>query len=190
MMSQVSCRPTRSLGCSSGIPSPPPQGTNSPSWELPALSAFAQTTANIHPIQGLALTRFVGPLAAIGLGLVILAIALLRTGRDGLATLGLASLAISPTLYLHGLTPALAGLFRLRGAGLWFLLAVTASFSHGQNWWQLMAIVVIAPVIPGLLAADRADAVIHPIGRPRRPSAIPGHEVWPGNPISRSGRQP
>ena len=156
---------------------------------LGAQSAFAQTTANIRPIQGLALTRFVGPLAAVGLGLVILAIALLRTGRDGLATLGLASMAISPTLYLHGLTPALAGLFRLRGAGLWFLLAVTASFSHGQNWWQLVAIVVIAPGIPGLLAADGADAVIHPISRAGRPGAISGHEVWPGNPFSRSGRQ-
>ena len=153
-------------------------------WQgwLGGLTAFAQTTANIRPIQGLALTRFVGPEAAIGLAAVLAVVALVRKGRDSLATLGLASLALSPTLYLHGLTPGLASLFRLRATAFWFLIAVSASFAYGQTWWQLVGILVIAPLIPGLVATDGSDATLHPIG--------PGGQVWPTNPFSRSGRQP
>jgi hypothetical protein len=142
---------------------------------LTALAAFTQTTANIGSMQGEALARSVGSDLAITLAIAIALVALTRRGRDGLATLGLASLAISPTLYLHGLTPSLPSLLRLRGAGLWFLLAVTTSFARQQTWWITVAILVVAPLIPRLVAADEPDAAVHPIGR--------GGQVWPVTPV-------
>jgi hypothetical protein len=145
------------------------------SWQdwLRGLSAFAQTAAQIRPVEGMALTRYFGPTAAIAIAVILLAIALLRRGRDSLAMLGLASIASSPTLYLHGLTPSLPSLLRLRGAGFWFLLAVTASF--GQHWWLLVGILVAAPLIPVLIDTRQADATIHPIGA--------GLQPWPVNPF-------
>lgn len=153
-------------------------------WQdwLGGLAAFAQSTANIPVIQGVALTRFVGPELAIGLAAGLAVVAFLRKGRDSLAAFGLASLALSPTLYLHGLTPALASFLRLRASAFWFLMAVSASFARGQAWWLVVGILVVAPLVPVLLATDGTDATLHPIG--------PGHEVWPVNPFSRSGRQP
>jgi hypothetical protein len=146
-------------------------------WQdwLRGLAAFAETAANIRPLQGLALTRFVGPAAAGVLAVAVVVVALSRRGRDGLAALGLASLAIAPTLYLHGLTPSLAGLLRLRGTVLWFVLAVTASFTRGQNWWLVVGVLVVAPLIPVLVATDESDSAVHPIGH--------GLQVWPAMPV-------
>jgi hypothetical protein len=147
------------------------------SWQdwLRGLAAFAQTSANIRAIEGLALVRYVGPTIAIALAAMIIGVALLRHGRDSLATLGLASIAVSPTLYLHGLSPSLPSLLRLRGAGFWFLLAVTGSFAHGLDWWLLVGILIVAPLIPVLVVDDQADAAVHPIG--------PGLRPWPMNPF-------
>jgi hypothetical protein len=136
-------------------------------WQdwLRGLSAFAQTAANIRPIQGLTLTRYVGPTIAIVLAGVVIVIALLRRGRESLATLGLATIAASPTLYLHGLSPAMPALLRLRGAALWFVLAMTASFIRARDWWLLLAILVVAPLIPALVDVGQDDQAVHPIGR-------------------------
>ncbi len=136
-------------------------------WQdwLRGLSAFAQTAANIRPIEGLALTRYVGPTIAAGLAVLVIVIALLRRGRESLATLGLATIAASPTLYLHGLSPAMPALLRLRGAALWFVLAMTASFIRGRDWWLLLAILVVAPLIPALVDVGQDDQAVHPIGR-------------------------
>ena len=149
---------------------------------LQGLAAFADTAANIRPLQGQALARLVGPVAATVLAGAIVLVALSRKGRDGLATLGLASLAISPTLYLHGLTLSLASLFRLRGAVLWFLLAITASFARTQVWWIVVGVLVLAPLVPALVVTDGSDSTVHPLG--------PGREVWPGSPFRRSDRRP
>jgi hypothetical protein len=137
-------------------------------WQdwLRGLSAFAQTAANIRPIEGLALTRYVGPFIAIVLAVVVLAFALARRGLDSLATLGLASIATSPTLYLHGLTPALPALLRLRGAALWFALAMTASFIRGRDWWLVLGILVVAPLLPVVVDVGQTDQTVHPIGSP------------------------
>jgi hypothetical protein len=144
-------------------------------WQdwLRGLAAFAQTAAQIRPVEGMALTRYVGPTDAIAIAMILIAFALGRRGRDSLAVLGLASIASSPTLYLHGLTPSLPSLLRLRGAGFWFVLAVTASF--GQHWWLLVVILVAAPLIPILVDTEQADAAIHPIGA--------GLQPWPVNPF-------
>jgi len=153
-------------------------------WQdwLGGLAAFAQTTANIRAIQGVALTRYAGPEVAIGLAVGLAVVALLRKERDSLAALGLASLALSPTLYLHGLTPSLASFLRLRASAFWFLIAVSASFARGQAWWVLVGLLIVAPLVPALTAADGTDATLHPIGA--------GRQVWAVNPFSRSGRQP
>ena len=136
------------------------------SWRdwLVGLLAFAQT-AGLHPsLEGLALARYAGAAAAAILAAGAVIIALTRRGRDGLAALGLGAVVASPTLYLHGLTLSLPGFLRLRGAALWFLIAVTASFTHGQVWWLVVAVLLLAPAFPWVLVQRQADGVIHPLG--------------------------
>jgi hypothetical protein len=145
-------------------------------WDwLRGLAAFSQTAAKFPSLEALALTRQVGLAIAVLFAAALIALAMVRRGRDSLATLGLASLAVSPTLYIHGLTLGLPSLLRLRGAGFWFLLAVTSTFIRQGDWWLLVAIVAVAPLIPVLLDDDQADAAVHPIG--------PGLRPWPVNPF-------
>jgi hypothetical protein len=145
-------------------------------WDwLRGLAAFSQTAAKFPSLEALALTRQFGLAIAVLFAAALIALAMVRRGRDSLATLGLASLAVSPTLYIHGLTPGLPSLLRLRGAGFWFLLAVTSTFIRQGDWWLLVAIVAVAPLIPVLVDDDQADAAVHPIG--------PGLRPWPVNPF-------
>lgn len=147
------------------------------SWRrwLGALGAFSQTSANIPSIQALALVRQFGPQLTLVAAGALLLLGLARRDREGLATLGLASMAASPTLYLHGLGLGLPSILWLRGAAIWFLVAVTSSFIRQQDWWLLVAVVAIAPLMPVLVDGGRADASIHPIGSGLRP--------WPTNPV-------
>ncbi len=136
------------------------------SWRewLVGLAAFAQTAGSNQTIEGIALGRYIGPAAAILLAVAAVGVALTRSGRDGLASLGLSAIVASPTVYLHGLTVSLPSLLGLRGAAFWFLLAVTASFSYGQTWWLIVAILLLAPNVPWLIGRQRADSAIHPLG--------------------------
>ena len=82
-------------------------------------------------------------------------------------------MAASPTLYLHGLGIGLPSILWVRGAAVWALLGITASFIRQEDWWLLVAIVAVAPLVPKLVDREQADASIHPIGG--------GLEPWPGN---------
>ncbi|MGZ6340410.1 MAG: hypothetical protein ACXWMX_01020, partial [Candidatus Limnocylindrales bacterium] len=97
--------------------------------------------------------------------------ALTRRGRAGLASLGLASLVASPTLYPHSMTLGVAGFLRLRGSLLWVVLALTSSVYGTESWWVAIAIGLLAPLVPAFLRAGGIDAGIHPLGD--------GVSVWP-----------
>ncbi len=96
-------------------------------------------------------------------------------GRNALARYGLASVVASPTLYLHGLSPLLAGMLILGPELLWFTLGL-GPWSVGP--WITMALVGLALFrvrgsdlrTPNDLSRERAD--LHPVGRLG--------QVWPG----------
>jgi len=102
--------------------------------------------------------------AAVLLAAGVVVIALTRRGRDGLAALGLGASWPARPCTCTALTLSLPGFLRLRGAALWFLIAVTASFTRGQVWWLVVALVLLAPAIPSIVSQREADSAIHPLG--------------------------
>ncbi|HLY13060.1 MAG TPA: glycosyltransferase 87 family protein [Candidatus Limnocylindrales bacterium] len=130
------------------------------------LLAFQRTTVNIPGIRGLALSRWIGELLALTLAVAIAGISLWAGRRASLANLGLAGVAVSPTLYLHGLTLALPGFLQLRAAVFWLLLIGT--FSTGlKGWlWLILLVAALAPVIPQLRhQPSEAESDWQPLGR-------------------------
>ncbi len=133
------------------------------SW-LHQLAAFASYTEQRPPVQGIALQRSLGPLVAGVLGLAAVLLALLQRGRDRLASLGVASLALSPTLYPHGVTLGLPALLRLRAPILWLAMAVLSTVYGTTWWWIALAAALVAPMVRPLRHAATLEPDLHPLG--------------------------
>ncbi len=137
------------------------------------LRDFQASFVRFPNLQGLSLVRWHGPALALGISVLALGFAFLRRGRNSLARFGLASIVASPTLYVHGLSPLLAGAFSLGPEMLWFFLAFGPwTFPFGlRSAWFAMAIVGIALHLsrgndlrpPADLTPSRAD--VHPVAR-------------------------
>lgn len=149
------------------------------------LRAFAASLANIPGLQGLTLTRWQGPVVALVITVALVCFALRGRGRNALARFGLASVVGSPTLYLHGLAPLLAGALVLGPELLWFFLGLGPSgieFGIDSAWVAMVVVGVTLLVarddlrLPGDLTPSRAD--LHPVARsgqvwPRRSIEVP-----------------
>ena len=140
---------------------------------------FQESLARFPALESRSLIRWHGPVVALFLSVVAVGFALIARGRNALARFGLASIVASPTLYLHGLSPVIAGMLILGPELLWFTLAL-GPWSIGfrlQAAWVVMAIVGLALLrargsdlrIPDDLSPARAD--VHPAG------AV--GQVWP-----------
>lgn len=143
---------------------------------LRQLSDFSNLVGQNQTIMGMSLTRSFGPLLAGAIGVAAVLAALTRRRGDGLAGLGVASLAVSPTLYPHGVTMGLPAMLRLRAPLLWFAFALASTLATPQNssdgYWVALALGFAALWFPALTHAEAPDAVHHPLG---------SHEqAWPG----------
>lgn len=120
-----------------------------------------------------------GPVVAGIATLAAIGIALVARGRNALARSGLAAIVASPTLYLHGLSPLLAGMLVLGPELLWFTtcLGLWPLGLDVESAWVGMLIVGLVLLrtrgsdlrAPDDLSGARAD--LHPAG--------PGAQVWP-----------
>lgn len=138
-------------------------------WQwLAGLDWFARSQPLLAEyLYGIALPRFVGPGPAVAVGLVVLVAALMARGREGLARLGLATPAISPSVFVHGLLVAIPALLALRPAILWVGLAAMA-FGATAGSWIGPGLAVAAWVLPAL---RRSSAEL---GRPGVPDPLAG----------------
>lgn len=135
---------------------------------------FQESLARFPQLESRSLVRRLGPTLALVVSIVAVGFALMARGRNALARYGLASIIASPTLYVHGLSPLLAGMLILGPELLWFTLAL-GPWSVGS--WVLMAVVGLALLrargtdlrSPDDLSIERAD--LHPAGR--------RGQVWP-----------
>jgi hypothetical protein len=138
------------------------------------LRHFQESLARFKVLESMSLARVVGPVLALIISIGAIGFALMTRGRNALARYGLASVIASPTLYLHGLSPLLAGMLILGPELLWFTLGV-GPWKFGS--WITMAVVGLALIrasgsdlrSPGDLPRERAD--LHPAGR--------FGQVWP-----------
>lgn len=157
----------------------PLAGVNAWSEWLTAIRYFQESFGRYPSIQGISLTRWVGSALALVVTIVAVILAFLGRGRNGLARFGLASIIASPTLYLHGLSPMLAGALALGPELLWFVLGIGPWWIGFQSSWLAIAIVFLSLLAargddlraPIDLSPARAD--MHPLGR--------AGQVWPDN---------
>lgn len=132
------------------------------------LRFFQQSLGRFPVLEGRSIEHLVGPALALLVAIAATGFALMARGRNALARFGLASVMASPTLYLHGLSPLLAGMLILGPELFWFTLGV-GPWKLGA--WMTMAIVGLALVrvrgsdlrSPGDLSSARSD--LHPAGR-------------------------
>lgn len=142
-----------------------------------SLGHFQATTDRFPAMKGQSLTRSLPVAVAVLAGVVAVVLAFLGRGRNGLARFGVASVVVSPTLYLHGLTALLPGTLALRPELLWFVLGLGPWIGNGSSAWLAVLIVFASlliarrddlPVPPDL---SPGEADVHPAGRTPR--------VWP-----------
>lgn len=95
-----------------------------------------------------------------------------------LADLGLASVTVSPTLYLHGVTLALAGVLQLRAAAFWLALLLAVMSGYQGFLWVVLIVGALASLVPLLRHdAGSAEAAWQPLGAMAGP--------WPEAPAGR-----
>ncbi len=142
---------------------------------LDGLRYFQESFRAFPWLQGGSLTYWLGANVALAATVAAIGFALLGRGRNGLARFGVASVVASPTLSIHGLSPALAGAFVLGPELLWFVLGLGAW--RIESTWLAVAIVGLAVLVardddlclPRDLPPSRAD--MHPLAA--------SSQVWP-----------
>lgn len=145
------------------------------------LRQFQASLARFPALESKSIVRLLGPYLALFISVGAVGFALLARGRNALARYGLASVVASPTLYLHGLSPLVAGLLILGPEFFWFTLGL-GPWKAGA--WITMGVVGLALVgvrgsdlrTPTDLSPARAD--LHPAGRLG--------QVWPSSRTVRS----
>jgi hypothetical protein len=143
----------------------------------------------IHPgVMAFALQRSFGGLAAAGIAVVVVIVALLAGGRDGLARIAIGATASSPTVYVHGFSLVLPSILFLDAASAWAVLALAP---WGRVFWPAVALVLLALALgltrtrlagagPGdgePTPGERDDSRLHPLGGLPVP--------WPDRPVKR-----
>lgn len=148
---------------------------------IEALRAFAASEQTIPVLLGLSLERYMPFVLAVAIGGLVTVAGLHASGRIGLARLGIATIAVQPSLYLHGFIVSLPALLSLRARWFW-LAAAALSVTTGPRgtpaglaWpgpWIAIVIALASWAVPGLLRdpAGAADP-LHPLG--------PSGAVWP-----------
>jgi hypothetical protein len=143
---------------------------------LSGLRYFQDSFAASPSMQGLSFPRWLGALALVVTAAAI-GFALVGRGRNGLARFGIAGIVSSPTLYVHGLSPLLAGALGLGPELLWFVLGLAPWWIGFPSAWLAMGLVGLALLVrpgndlrpPGDLSPARVD--LHPLGQTE--------QVWP-----------
>jgi hypothetical protein len=144
-------------------------GLNSWSLWLSQLSAFSSQVDQNRGMLGLSLAFWLGSLAAGAIGVAVTLAALTRRRGESLAGLGVAAIAVSPTVYPHGATMALPAMLRLRAPYLWFVLALTSTLSTLGGYWIGFAIAFVALWVPALSHQGGAESDHHPLGDATQP---------------------
>jgi glycosyl transferase family 87 len=153
-------------------------------WEdwYHALRAFQETLRFVPAIQGVPISRAIGELAALGLAAALVIVGFLVRRGTSLATFGLASVAASPTLYLHGLTLALPGFLRFRAAAFWLAILIATTTGLFESLWLVLVFCGIASFVPALRHQPGSwDAPWQPLGDAEEPwAAVPASPAVEG----------
>jgi hypothetical protein len=129
------------------------------------LSLFQQSQPLLpDSLYGFGLPHFMPSALALVVGGLLVLAALAARGLDGLARLGLATTAVAPSLYAHGLIVALPAFLVLHPLAFWSAIAIT-SVAPGIGWWGAIVLGIAGWFVPPLRRGDAAaDGPVHPLG--------------------------
>ena len=134
---------------------------------LAGLGYRAQSQTAVISMFGFSYARYMPGAAFVVFSVAFVALALLFSGRRGLAALGLASIFASPSLWPHGFVFALPAVLMFEsGTAVWLLLGAAAI---GPNMWLLPYFGWVA-----VIAGRRLPDALHPMGGTDGPWPRPG----------------
>jgi hypothetical protein len=151
------------------------------SWRawLAGLGYRAESQPAVISLFGFSYARYMPGALFVAFAAAFVALALLFSGRRGLAALGLASIFASPSLWPHGFVFALPAVLMFEsGTAVWLLLGAAAI---GPNVWLLPYFGWVA-----VIAQRRLPDALHPMGGTDGPWPRPGaliqsrRDPWPG----------
>jgi hypothetical protein len=128
------------------------------SWRawIASLGYRAQSQALVPSLYGYSFARVLPAAGFAALALLAAGLALLFSGRRGLAATGLASIVAAPALWPHGFVFALPAVLQFEsGALVWLVLGAAAT---GVDMWLLYYMGWVA-----VLAAERVPDHLHPL---------------------------
>lgn len=136
---------------------------------LHALDLYRQSEPLLPAyLYGSSLARFLPFALYLIVGLAVLAFAIIAQGPERLARLGIATIALSPSLFGHGFALAVPAIFALGEPWAWLALGLMSAGAEA-GLWVGVGIVVAAWVLPPLTEGGRTP---WPSARePRRPMA-------------------
>ena len=134
---------------------------------LAGLGYRAQSQTAVISMFGFSYARYMPGAAFVVFSVAFVALALLFSGRRGLAALGLASIFASPSLWPHGFVFALPAVLMFEsGTAVWLMLGAAAV---GPNMWLLPYFGWVA-----VIAQRRLPDALHPMGGTDGPWPRPG----------------
>jgi hypothetical protein len=145
------------------------------SWRawIAELGYRAASQPAVPALFGSSFARVEPGAAFVAISAAFVALALLFTGRRGLAALGLASIYASPALWAHGFLFAVPAVLMLEsGAAVWLILGVG---SFGPSWWLLFYAGWLA-----VTAEPRPPDAAHPMAGTDGPWSAPTIATRPG----------
>jgi Glycosyltransferase family 87 len=107
--------------------------------------AWFRESQDILPnsLYGIALAHYLPQLVALAVAAAVVAAAWFARRTEGLARFGVATIVASPSLYAHGIIPALPAMTTLRLRWAWLLVAIT-SVVPGEAWWFAIGLICIS----------------------------------------------
>ena len=124
---------------------------------LAGLGYRAESQSAVISLFGFSYARYMPGALFVAFSAAFVALALLFSGRRGLAALGLASIFASPSLWPHGFVFALPAVLMFEsGTAVWLLLGAAAI---GPNMWLLPYFGWVA-----VIAQRRLPDALHPMG--------------------------
>ncbi|HEY6057669.1 MAG TPA: glycosyltransferase family 87 protein, partial [Candidatus Limnocylindrales bacterium] len=121
-------------------------------------------------LYGIGLPRYVPAPVGVAAGLLVLAAAIRARGHVGLARVGVATVAASPSLFPHGLLVVVPSLVTLPPMAFWLAIGIT-SVAPGLAWWAAIGLLIASwlPLQSPSPAQRRRDDDLHPLGSSRTP---------------------
>jgi len=131
---------------------------------IDGLLVYQDSQRLLPGLYGIGLGRFLPGWLYVAIAVLVVLLALVPRGREGLARTSLASVVASPSLWSHGYLMAIPAFLRMRSFWLWVCAGMLCAGAFPGPQLAL-AVAVAGWLVPAMRRdAVRADGGLHPLG--------------------------